>query len=69
MAGVTASETKAAGVTFNAAKPTIVPIVAVMPVLPMATLVASPLESTLATLALELLQDTLLVRANVLPSL
>jgi hypothetical protein len=54
VAGVTEIEVKTAAVTVNVAEPLIVPEVAVMVVLPVATLVASP---PLLTVAIEIAEE------------
>ena len=69
IAGVTAIETKIAGVTVSVLEPLIAPEVAAMLVLPTATLVASPCALTLAMVESAVLQVTAFVRFRVLPSL
>ena len=69
MAGVTAIETRTAGVTLRVVEPTIDPEVAVTLVLPSATLVASPCPLTVAMVPFAVPQVVVLVRSRVLPSL
>jgi len=69
MAGVTAMETRTAGVTVRVVEPAIDPEVAVTPVLPGATLVTRPCALTVAMLPSAVLQVAELVRSRVLPSL
>ena len=68
MAGVTAMETRLAGVTFSVVELLTEPDVAVTPVLPTATAVAIPCALTVAMLVLAVLHVTLEVRSCVLPS-
>jgi hypothetical protein len=69
IAGVTAIETRTAGVTVSVVKPLIAPEVAATLVLPTATLVASPCALTVAMVVSAVLQVTAFVRFRVLPSL
>ncbi len=68
MAGVTAIETRAAGATVRVVEPLTEPDVAVIVVLPCATLVASPELLMVATAAVDELHVTVFVRFCVLPS-
>lgn len=67
-AGVSAIETKVAGVTVNVATPVMLPEVALMVAVPAATLLARPLLATVATFMAEEFHDTELVKFCVLPS-
>jgi hypothetical protein len=69
IAGVTAIDTSAAGVTVSVVEPLIVPMVALTVVLPTATVAATPCEFTVATLLFAVLQFTAVLRFSVLPSL
>jgi hypothetical protein len=68
-AGVTASATKAAGITVRLAEPVTAPELAVMLVVPTATLVATPTAEMLATALADDAQFTELVRSRLLSSL
>ena len=68
IAGVTAMETRVAGVTVRLVDPTIDPEVAVTLVVPTATLVATPAGLTVAIFEFAVPQLTELVRSFVLPS-
>ena len=68
IAGVTAMETRTAGETIKVAEPEIAPTVAVIPVLPMAPLVANPCALTVAIVPSTVCQLAELVRSKVLPS-
>ena len=68
LAGVMAIDASGAGVTVNPVEPVIVPEVAWMVVLPVATAVASPPVLMVATMVLVEAQVTVLVRFCVLPS-
>ncbi len=68
MAGVTAIETSMAGPTVRVVEPLTEPDVAVIVVLPCATLVASPELLMVATAAVDELHVTVFVRFCVLPS-
>lgn len=68
MAGVIASETRAACVTPSVVVPEIPPELAVTVVLPTATPIATPWAFTLATVRLPVLQVTAPVKSSVLPS-
>jgi hypothetical protein len=61
-AGVTAIETKVAGVTFRLVEPLMAPLAAVTVVLPIATPVAKPCAFTVATPALAVLHVTVPVK-------
>ena len=67
IAGVTAIDTRTAGVTLTVAEPEIVPDVADTPVLPVVKLVTMPWLFTVATLVFAALQLTELVMFCVLP--
>lgn len=69
IAGVTAMDTRAAGVTVKVVEPLIAPEVAVTVVLPKATLLARPWLLMVATLVFAVVQATEFVRTSVLPSL
>jgi hypothetical protein len=69
LAGITVSETRAAGVTARLAEPVTAPKVAVMLVVPAATVLAAPAEVTVATAVADDVQLTELVRSLLLPSL
>lgn len=69
LAGITASETRAADVTARLAEPLNPPKVAVMLVVPTATLLATPAEVMVATDVADDVQLTELVRSRLLPSL
>lgn len=69
IAGVTAIDTSAAGVTVTIVAPEIEPTLAVMLLVPVATLVKTPWLYTVAMPGLFELQVAVLVRSNVLPSL
>jgi len=68
-AGVTAIEVNDAGFTVRVVEPVTLPEVAVIVVVPVATLVARPALLIAATLVADELQITVLVRFWVLPSL
>jgi len=68
-AGVTANETRAAGVTFIVVEPLTLPRTALIVLLPGATLVAKPPTLMVATFFEEEVQVTEFVRFCVLPSL
>ena len=68
IAGVTAMETRTAGVTVRVVEPVIEPEVAVTLVLPNPTLLATPCELTVAMPEFVVLQVAEVVRSNVLPS-
>jgi hypothetical protein len=68
IAGVTAMETRTAGVTVRVVEPLIEPEVAVTLVLPNPTLLNTPCELTVATPEFVVLQVTEFVRSSVLPS-
>lgn len=68
-AGVTAIDTKVAGVTVRLLDPLIAPDVALMLAFPTATAFTSPVLETVAVAAEEELQVAVLVRSCVLPSL
>ena len=67
LAGVTDKEVKIAGVTVNVAKLLMLPEVAVIFAVPLATLVARPPLLTVATEAAEELQVAVLVRFCMVP--
>jgi hypothetical protein len=69
IAGVTAIDTRVAGVTVRFVDPTMEADVAETVVVPTATLEATPLLLTVATAELPVLQVTELVKSWVLPSL
>ena len=69
IAGVTAIETRTAGVTVRVVEPAIAPDVALTLVLPTATLVATPVLLRVTMLLSPVLQTADLVRSRVLPSL
>ena len=69
MAGVTAIETRTAGVTVKVVDPLMEPEVAVTLVLPSPTPVAIPEAFTVAMPLLAVVQATEFVRTRVLPSL
>ena len=69
IAGVTAIETSAAGVTVKVVEPLVEPAVAVTLALPWLTLVANPWPSTVAILLSAELHLADVVRSSVLPSL
>jgi len=69
LAGVTASETSAAGVTVKLAEPVTVPEVAVMVAAPTPTLLAAPTAETVATAVTDDNQLTEFVRSRLVPSL
>lgn len=69
IAGVIAIDTSVAGVTVTIVAPVIEPTLAVMLLVPVATLLTSPWLFTAAMLGLFELQIAALVRSNVLPSL
>jgi len=69
LAGVTAIDSKAAGLTVSTAEPEMLPEVAEIVDVPVAALVAIPAVLIVATLAAEEFQVTVLVRSRVLPSL
>jgi hypothetical protein len=69
LAGITFSEARAAGVTARLAEPLNPPKVAVMLVVPTATLLAAPPEVMVATAVADDAQLTELVRSRLLPSL
>jgi hypothetical protein len=69
IAGVTAIETRTAGVTVKLVEPEIDPEVAVTVVPPSATLPTSPCAFTVAMVGSAVLQAAELVRFRVLPSL
>jgi len=68
MAGVTAMETRTAGVMVRVIEPAIEPERAVTALLPTATLVAMPSLLTVATVESVVVQVTAEVRSSVLPS-
>ena len=69
MAGVTAIETRTAGVMVRVAEPVTAPIVAVTVVPPTATLLAIPCGLTVATVESAVDQFAEVVSTSVLPSL
>lgn len=69
IAGVTAIESRTAGVTVRVVEPEMVPDVAVTLVLPSATLLTSPCAFAMAMVGSAVLQAAELVRTRVLPSL
>ena len=69
IAGATAIDTSVAGVTVTIVVPEIEPTLAVMLLVPVATLLTSPWLFTVAMPGLFELQVAVLVRSNVLPSL
>ena len=69
MAGVTAIETRTAGLMVRVVEPVTVPIAAVTVVLPTATLLATPCEFTVAIVESAVVQLADVVSASVLPSL
>ena len=68
IAGVTAMETRTAGVMVRVVEPVIEPERAVTALLPTATLVAMPSLLTVATVESVVVQVTAEVRSSVLPS-
>lgn len=68
IAGVTAIDTNAAGVTVTVDEPAIPAVVAVIRVCPVEALAANPLVLTVATEVNEELQVTEFVKSRVLPS-
>jgi hypothetical protein len=66
--GATAIEVRTAAVTVNVAEPLIVPDVALMVAVPLATVVANP-ALTVATVVFEEVQVAVLVRFIVVPLL
>jgi len=68
-AGVTANETRTAGVTLIVVDPLMLPRAALIVLLPVAMLVAKPPTLIVATLFAEEVQATEFVRFCVLPSL
>ncbi len=69
LAGVTESEVKTAAVTVSVAEPVIAPDLAVMVVVPGATVVASPLALIFAIVVADEFHSAVLVRFCVLPLL
>jgi hypothetical protein len=69
MAGVTAIETIVAGATVATVAPVIDPTLAVMLLVPVATLLTTPWLFTVAMPGLAEIQLAVFVRSNVLPSL
>jgi hypothetical protein len=69
IAGVTAIETSAAGLTLSVVVPETVPAVALTPVLPTATLLATPCPLTVAMAEFAVSQATAVVKSKVPPSL
>lgn len=69
IAGVTAMETRTAGLTVRIVEPVIAPELAVTLLLPRATPAASPCPLTVAMLPSPVLQVAELLRSSVLPSL
>ena len=69
IAGVTAIDTSVAGVTVTMVAPEIEPTLAVILLVPVATLLSSPWLLMVAMPGLFELQAAVLVRSNVLPSL
>ncbi len=67
LAGVTAMETRVGAVTVRTVDPLIVPEVAVIVVVPAATVVANPAELMVAALVAEEVQMAELVRLAVVP--